>query len=166
MDAGAQDNVCAELPPFFGLPVRRTGDELPLVGFDPARGQYHGPTMLDEVRDAAPPCALRVLALTEADLYADSLSFVFGLAETGGPAALVSIHRLRPEVYGQPPDRALFLRRVLVECVHELGHTFGLGHCHVPTCVMRFSNRIEESDRKGPGFCAVHARKLRVALGR
>ena len=37
--------------------------------------------------------------------------------------------RLRQEFYGLEKNEQLFLQRVVKEAVHELGHTFGLGHC-------------------------------------
>lgn len=148
----------------FGLPVRAVGQELPLVGWNAERQQYFGEALLEDLHRVAPQDALRVLALTEEDIFAPQMNFIFGEAEVGGRAALVSLYRLRPEAYGQAPDRDLFLRRALVECVHELGHTFGLRHCPIASCVMHFSEGIEESDAKGPGFCRVHARLVKAAL--
>ena len=67
---------------------------------------------------------------------------------------MISLARLRPEFYGSPPDDTLFLQRAVKEAVHELGHTYGLGHCRDPRCVMFFSNTLHDTDVKGPGFCA------------
>lgn len=67
--------------------------------------------------------------------------------------ALISVTRLNPEFYGEKPDRAKYYRRILTEAVHELGHAFGLPHCTIPTCVMYFSNSIDDTDRKGYNFC-------------
>jgi archaemetzincin len=109
--------------------------------------------MLLIVERGLPQDALRVLGITAVDLYVPQLNFVFGEARLGGPSAVISTHRLRPEFYGQLPDEKLFLRRVEIEAVHELGHTFGLGHCPKVCCVMHFSNNIADTDRKGPLFC-------------
>lgn len=166
VDRGVQERLRSGLEPVFGLAVCVTGHELPLAGWNARRRQYLGEALLAQARRALLPGAIRVLALTEADLYADNLNFIFGEAEAGGEVAVVSLHRLHPEFYGAPPDPDLFARRALVECVHELGHTFGLAHCPRPECVMYFSNRIEDTDRKGPGFCEVHARQLQAALQR
>jgi archaemetzincin len=46
-----------------------------------------------------------------------------------------------------------FLKRVLKEAVHEMGHTFGIPHCENHLCVMHFSNSIVETGIKGAGFC-------------
>ena len=46
------------------------------------------------------------------------------------------------------------------EAIHELGHTYGLGHCADPRCVMWFSNTLSETDRKGTEFCLAHQAEL------
>ena len=62
-------------------------------------------------------------------------------------------NELRQEFYNLPRDQGLFHKRGLTEAVHELGHTYGLGHCRNPRCVMFFSNSLVDTDRKGPEFC-------------
>jgi len=87
------------------------------------------------------------------DLYAGHLNFVFGEADPDVGIAVVSTYMLRPEFYGEAPSPELFLSRLVKEAVHELGHTFRLGHCPDPACVMHFSNSILDTDLKGPDFC-------------
>lgn len=90
----------------------------------------------------------RVLAVTDVDLYEESLSFVFGYAEKPGRIAVISTARLKDD------GTEKFLDRALKEAVHELGHTFGLDHDERrPDCVMHFSRRLEDTDRKSPEFC-------------
>jgi len=79
------------------------------------------------------------------------LNFVFGEATT--KAAVISLTRLRQSFYKLPEDREIFRKRVLTEAVHELGHTYRLGHCENPRCVMFFSNSLTDTDRKGFEFC-------------
>ena len=59
-----------------------------------------------------------------------------------------------------PPGGTLFLERAVKEAVHELGHTYGLGHCRDPRCIMYFSNTLHDTDLKGPGFCAACGEKV------
>jgi archaemetzincin len=93
----------------------------------------------------------KTLGMVDHDLYVPELNFVFG--EASRKAAVISITRLRQTFYHLPEDQSLFQRRVLTEAVHELGHTFGLGHCQNPRCVMFFSNSLTDTDRKGSEFC-------------
>lgn len=136
---------------------------IPEAAYNPAREQYHSSIILVKMRKFRDyTCYGRVLGVTNVDLYVPHLNFVFGEAEFPGRYALISLFRLRPEFYGEPPNERLFLERVLKEAVHELGHTFRLEHCINPSCVMYFSNSIIDTDRKGVSFCDKCARRLRV----
>jgi archaemetzincin len=116
------------------------------------RGQYLSTAILERIaRNKAYDSHERVLGVVDHDLYVPELNFVFG--EASSKAAVISLARLRQERYGLPRDAALFRRRVLTEAIHELGHTYGLGHCENPRCVMFFSNSLPDTDRKGIEFC-------------
>jgi archaemetzincin len=124
--------------------------------YDASRDQYRADKLVEEARRAARG---HVLAVTEVDLYVPDLNFVFGMAP--GRAAVVSVHRLRPGA-----DDALLQQRLFKEAVHEIGHSFGLGHCIDRHCVMSFSNSVAEADRKSSHFChgcrrRLHARGLK-----
>jgi archaemetzincin len=106
----------------------------------------------------------RVLGVTDVDLYAPSLNFVFGEAECPGDVALVSLFRLDPKFYDQKDD-LLLSQRTLKEAVHELGHTFGLRHCGSLDCVMFFSNSIYDTDRKQERFCTSCWDKVNKNIG-
>lgn len=126
--------------------------EEPLYSFNRQRGQYPADVILIKLGANADSRAHeRTLGVVDQDLYINNLNFVFGIAS--GQHALFSPTRLRPEFYGEPADRELFEKRMLTEAVHELGHTYGLGHCSDDRCVMYFSNRLVDSDRKGYKFC-------------
>jgi archaemetzincin len=131
---------------------------LPSGGWIRSRRQYLASTLLALV--PVPARGDRALGIATVDLYAPGLNFVFGIADTEGRRALISLARLRPEFYGSPPDDTLFLQRAVKEAVHELGHTFGLGHCRDPRCIMFFSNTLHDTDVKGPGFCAACREKV------
>lgn len=95
----------------------------------------------------------RVLAITDKDLYADGLNFVFGEADLYSGICIVSTTRLKNEFYGKKEDSEIFMERLTKEAVHELGHTFGLRHCSLTSCVMHFSNSIIDTDQKREFFC-------------
>ncbi len=133
------------------------GQGIPLPGdaYNERRGQYRGEAILHALRALSYPAAKRVLGLTGADCYARGLNFIFGQAALNGRQAFVALPRLRPSFYGLPEDPNLpsWRERPLKECIHELGHTWGLDHCPDPRCVMRFSNSLPDTDAKGIAFC-------------
>jgi len=134
---------------------------VPPAAFNAQRRQHDANLILDRVLHRITG-ENKVLALTNADLYTRSYdyNFIFGLAQRSGRASLVSLHRLNPTFYGERSDRELFLERVAKETIHELGHTFGLGHCADPKCVMSFSNSILDVDAKSAAFCENCKEKL------
>lgn len=141
-----------------GIPL-----EPPAAAYDPHRMQYRADIVLERVLHTMKG-EDKVLALTDVDLYVPRLNFVFGQAQCPGTVALVSLRRLDPTFYGELPDYELLLGRAAKEAIHELGHTFGLGHCSNPKCVMTFSNSIFEVDEKKGEFCErclnkLHARR-------
>jgi archaemetzincin len=132
----------------------RMGGNLPLPASCPeGLSRYPGEPFLAALAAARPPGEEVILGVTGVDLTVPGLNFVFGLADPGSRAAVISLARLYPEFYGQPRDPRRFKERAVKEAVHELGHLWGLGHCPNPACVMFFSNSLANTDRKGPGFC-------------
>lgn len=155
IDADVLERIAAAIEAEFGLPVDGLKPiEIPSRVYSEERGQYYSSALLSELMRTIPDYAFRVLGVADVDLFVPQLNFVFGEAMVNGPVGLISLHRLRPEFYGEIPDEELFAERAVKEAVHELGHTFGLRHCRNLECVMYFSNRIEDTDRKSVGFCA------------
>lgn len=161
IDARVLDRIAQEVEDTFGFPVDRLRTvTVPEQAFSAARGQYHSTALLRYLLLRVPDDALRVLGVTDVDLFVPQLNFVFGEATVDGRAGIISLRRLRPEFYGRAPDEDLFMERAVKEAVHELGHTFGLRHSSNPKCVMYFSNDIADTDRKSARFCADSARQL------
>jgi archaemetzincin len=119
--------------------------------FRKERDQYLADGILADFTPPVRTGTTLLLGITGADLFSPRMNFVFGVASTG--RALISTFRLRPELYGIPPNPRVYRWRVITEAVHELGHALGLPHCEYPGCVMYFSTWIGDTDRKGPGFC-------------
>ncbi len=135
------------------------GKALPDYAFNKKRNQHLSTAILKVIMEEREYTTYeKVLGIVDQDLYVPELNFVFG--EAGQKAAVVSLTRLRQEFYHLPKDDNLFYKRTLTEAVHELGHTFGLGHCRNPRCVMFFSNSLLDTDRKGFEFCMECKRKL------
>jgi archaemetzincin len=124
----------------------------PVYAYNKKRLQYLATDILDAlIKQTTLTKQGKVLGIVDHDLYVPDLNFVFGLAHTKG--AVISITRLRQEFYGLTKNEGVFHQRVITEAVHELGHTYGLGHCNNPHCVMFFSNSLADTDRKGSNFC-------------
>jgi archaemetzincin len=117
------------------------------------RQQHHSSEILTSMQSHVNGDTWRLLGVTDLDLYIPILTFVFGEAQLGGKSAVVSYHRLRQEYYGLPADTDILANRLLVEAVHELGHTLHLTHCHDYRCVMAASHAVEWIDIKNSGFC-------------
>jgi archaemetzincin len=131
-----------------------TGAGEPSFAFNLARQQYSSTEILASLAQRGTPDTWRLLGITSLDLYIPILTFVFGEAQMGGPAAVMSLHRLRDEFYGLPPNLPLFRERLLKEAVHELGHTLTLTHCENYECVMSPSHGVEWVDLKSSRFCS------------
>ncbi len=150
------------LPQTFRLQVRiREPWFDPQLTYDASRGQYDSNMLLGQLLSDPSEDAMRILGVTSVDLFIPVLTYVFGEAQLGGRAAVISTNRLRSEKYGLPPDPEALISRLEKEAVHELGHTFGLFHCSHPACVMHASTYVEEIDPKGASFCAACIRGLR-----
>jgi len=120
------------------------------------RGSYSTPRRqlrADVLLESVARCKERpILGLTDADCYAGRLHFVFGIADVGQGAAVVSLFRLRIHATG-----STFIERAMKEIFHELGHAAGLRHCPNSRCVMHFSNSLVETDFKEEHLCAACA---------
>ncbi|HUI50896.1 MAG TPA: archaemetzincin family Zn-dependent metalloprotease [Terriglobales bacterium] len=125
----------------------------PSFAFNVTRQQYSSTEILAALARRDTPDTFRVLGVTTLDLYIPILTFVFGEAQLGGTAAVVSLHRLRDEFYGLPPNIPALRERLLKEAVHELGHTLTLSHCEDYQCVMSASHGVELVDLKSSRFC-------------
>ena len=125
----------------------------PAFALHPERQQFHSSEILAAMQSYINRDTWRLLGITGHDLYIPILTFVFGEAQMGGPAALVSYHRLMQEFYGLPHDLDLLANRLLIESVHELGHTLHLTHCDDFRCAMAPSHAVEWIDIKDSGFC-------------
>jgi archaemetzincin len=153
--------VTARVAAEFGGPVRSM--ELGNVDFayDAERRQYGSVPVLDMLLRRCPADALKLLAVTERDLFIPVLTFVFGQAQLGGQVGVVSFARLRQEFYGLAANREIFLERAYKEALHETGHLFGLVHCAERKCAMSLATAVRQIDLKDDAFCAACTHVLR-----
>jgi len=164
VDRNVMDGLKDNLSKIFNKQVSvEKGMSEPDYAFDQKRKQYFSTAILKEIMKQRAPYE-KILGIVDHDLFVPELNFVFG--EASPRVAVISITRLSQTFYRLPEDQELFHRRVLTEAVHELGHTYRLGHCENPRCVMFFSNSLPDTDRKGPEFCQRCRKNLQSSIPR
>jgi len=127
--------------------------------YDPSRDQYHSTRMLVLLEELAQSTNFtHLLGVTSYDLYVPGMNYVFGEARCPGRVAVISTCRLKSTP--QTPH-GLLGKRVVKEAVHETGHMLGLRHCSDGSCVMHFSERLADTDKKHDDFCSECRSRLR-----
>jgi archaemetzincin len=151
-DPELMEHVRLHLARAFGRPAARwDGEARPRHAFDPRRKQHASGVILRWLLEAGPREG-KVLGITDRDLFIPILTYVFGEAQLGGRAAVVSLARLVEDVELFGPQ--LLVGRLAKEAIHEVGHAFGLLHCDYDGCVMGRSPAVREVDAKRPDLCA------------
>lgn len=167
-DEAGMDQARAHLEAEFGgRVVRAVRGGRPDDGFDVRRKQYSSARMLKWLAAELPAGSERIVGVTDEDLFIPILTYVFGEAQLGGAAAVVSTARLRAGGPGGAGQR-LFRNRLVKECAHELGHAFGLVHCAAGGCVMGRSVSVVDVDSKSGSLCQdcrIRLRELRQRGG-
>jgi archaemetzincin len=146
--------IAANLQAIFHVPVDLLPPWInPDFAFNDRRQQYDAALILKRLAESG-RTHQRLLGVVNVDLFIPVLTYVFGEAQLGGRAAVVSLHRLGDqESGGQAPLDTLYERAAKVS-VHELAHTFALVHCkQQPECVMRASYGLGDLDRTPLFFC-------------
>jgi archaemetzincin len=147
------DRVRAEIKRIYAFPteVRSLLEDLEFA-FHPNRNQYHSTPILEQLARNAPTDAIKVLALVQVDLFIPILTHVYGEAQLGGKACVVSTIRLN-EGHRSLDTQEPYLSRIIKEAIHELGHTFKLRHCPEHTCLMHYCRNEDDVDRKSDQLC-------------
>lgn len=133
--------------------------ENPDYAYSASRSQYLSGEIIKKITKESD--SQKVLGVVDVDICTPVLTYVFGEAQLGGKAGLVSIYRLREGSYG---DTEIIFERFYKEVLHELGHLFGLTHCHLKSCVMNFSANVRQIDLKGDEYCEACLDKLKSKL--
>ncbi|MEZ5001092.1 MAG: archaemetzincin family Zn-dependent metalloprotease [Bacteroidales bacterium] len=148
------DEITREIRTAYGLSTVIQESYVDLTEhYNPSRRQYDANNLLNILRAIPVNGAIKTVGIFRVDLFIPVLTYIFGQAVLSGPIAIASLYRLRNELYGLEKNNDLLLDRFIKVIVHELGHSFGLVHCHNPGCVMRSSTYVEDIDQKGRGLC-------------
>jgi archaemetzincin len=155
------EGIAGEIRRVFGLSTE-TGSVLEDLSFalDQNRQQYNSTLILGQLSANAPSRAAKVLAVTQVDLFIPILTHVYGEAQLGGIASIVSTFRLN-EGGSAVNIPQKYIDRIVKEAIHELGHTFNLRHCPEEACIMHYCRNEEDVDRKSDQLC----RYCKIMLG-
>ena len=147
------DIVAANLQEILHLPVDIIpARQTPEFAYNDRRKQYHAALILKKLAESRRPHP-RILALVSVDLFIPVLTHVFGEAQMGGRAAVVSVHRLGQKEEGSRIPLDTFYERAVKVALHEVAHTFDLVHCNQPECIMRLSSGPSDLDELPLFFC-------------
>ena len=145
--------VAANLQEILRVPVDiLPARQAPEFAYNNSRKQYHAALILKKLAESSRPHP-RILALVSVDLFIPVLTHVFGEAQMGGRAAVVSLHRLRQKEEGSRVSLDTFYERTVKVAIHEMAHTFDLVHCNQAECIMRFSSGTDDLDGVPLFFC-------------
>jgi len=137
----------------FGFPIEQSRLLADVsFAFDPNRHQYHSTPILDRLARMAPKNAFKVLGIVDVDLFIPILTHVYGEAQLGGKASIVSTCRLNEGRLALSIQER-FRQRLFKEAIHELGHTFNLRHCPDHACIMHYCRSEADVDRKSDQLC-------------
>ncbi len=126
---------------------------VPEDAFLPRRNQYDAGLVLKHLARFSFPHHPRVLAITDVDLCAPILTYVFGEAEMGLKLAIVSDFRLKDREDGTPAPVSVYYERLAKVALHEIAHTLSLYHCEAPKCLMQISPQVRNLDELDIYFC-------------
>lgn len=158
------EGLAAAVAAAFGLEAEPGGPlRLPLLARSHYRRQYRASSLLRTLAREHKRRPALCLGLTDRDLYAPHLSFVFGKANVGAGVAVVSLARLAPGV--KDPHSTRMRQRLYKVAVHEVGHLAGLGHCADPACVMCFAGDVAALKQRRAALCANCAAAFEGARG-
>jgi archaemetzincin len=146
--------VAANLQTILDLPVEILEPAvIPRESFQPQRQQYDAGLIVKYLARLPLASHPRILGLTVFDLCLPILTYVYGEAEVGGRAAVISNFRLRQNEDGSTAPPEIYFERLAKVAVHEMAHTLALHHCENAKYLMHFAARLKHLDQIPLLFC-------------
>ena len=160
-DKNFHETVSENIKREFPVKIKIIDGHMDLSEFyDPSRRQYNANDLLKEVDRLYASDITKTIGLFNVDIFIPIFTYIFGQAILNGRTGIVSGYRLSNERYAIKSDKILLMERFSKEIIHELGHTFGLIHCHNPDCVMRSGTYVEDIDQKSLSLCSKCRKKI------
>jgi archaemetzincin len=148
VDPMAVSIIGANIQAILGLNTRvQENRHQPEDAFITTRNQYDASKILKKL-SAEQNTSPFQLGVIQGDLCIPIFTYVYGEAQLGGKAAVISLYRLHDL------EKELFYERAAKVAIHEVGHVIGLEHCTGIDCLMRFSKQLEQLDRLPMHFCS------------
>lgn len=127
-------NIVYQLKMIFPEVIPHKNLAFPANAYYNPRNRYKADSLIDYLKTLVPAGHIAI-GLSDKDISTKSGNYddwgIFGLSEMPGKACVASTFRLNSaNLSGQ------FFKLV----IHELGHSVGLDHCDVDTCLMRDAN--------------------------
>ena len=153
LDTELIEEIAGEIKRVFGFStaIESVLQDLSFA-LDQNRNQYHSTMILKQLAANTPPAAVRLIAVAQVDLFIPILTHVYGEAQLGGTACIVSTYRLNEGRSGMNISPK-YIDRIVKEAIHELGHTFNLRHCPDDICIMHYCRNEQDVDRKSDQLC-------------
>jgi archaemetzincin len=146
--------IAANLQAYFEMPTQTLLDQpIPDQAYNPHRGQYNCYPILKFLGTLKPNHAVKIIGVTDVDLFIPILTYVFGEAELGGTATVISTYRLSKDEGNEPVPPPRLYDRAAKIAVHEMAHTFRLPHCKEDQCIMSSFPVLTHIDEKPIYFC-------------
>lgn len=159
------DPVVTALAAFYDVSITVAASAaLPRRAYYRPRSRYRAELLLEYLAEVAPAGTDRVLGLTSVDISTSKPPHedwgVLGLASIGGQACVLSSFRCQRRAR----NAAHAVERLAKTAVHELGHTFGLGHCPNRGCLMEDGGGSVLTTDRETDLCGTCRARLRGYL--
>lgn len=146
-----------EIETFYHIKIDMAQDKLPANAYYKPRNRYKAQEILYYLEGKYP--GKRVIGLTSSDIstpaYGISDYGIFGLGSTTNNVSITSDYRLKGDRLNG---------RVIKIILHEIGHSYGLQHCHSEEpCFMKAGDHTLKSvDKEQKVMCSSCKKQLKL----